>query len=61
MLLALQHSCVLNTHLRDNKELSGAVVNSLDYCAADPIPGLAGAEFPTAIELWVITKLGIVA
>ena len=34
---------------RDVKELSGAVVSKLDYCAGDPGSIPAGAEFPTGI------------
>ena len=34
---------------RDVKELSGAVVSRLDYCAGDPGTIQTGAEFPTGI------------
>ena len=37
------------------KELSGAMVSRLDYCAGDQRSIPSGAEFPTGIQFWVMT------
>ena len=47
----------LKTIKTKRKDISGAVVSRLDYCAGYPgsIPAGPVTEFPTGIQFWVMT------
>ena len=56
MLVAEQYLSIAAFHVG-----SSSYKGAQNYCTGDPGLVMAGAEFPTSIQFWVITELGTVS